>query len=497
MKKFSGLALLLAVILLLQLFSLPAYAVETQESTDDTLATESPLDPVYAAPEAEYGTATVLSGCRTIEALSPLGGSSRILDTAVSAFVYELNTGTLIYAYNPDLSVSPGGLARMMTALVAIENGNLDDVVTVREGYKSDLPASTYNIKLNVGEQLTVRDLLYGMFLGWNVDCTLVLAEHIAGTTTNYVQMMNETAQKIGCVATVFGSIYGSDSSSQSTTAREMAKITQYALKNPTFRELFGAKSYTIEANEFSEARSIKALNYLMEETIMPKYNDRRVTGGFASYSEAAGANLTFAAEDEGMSYVMVVMGCTRELAENGYTVISYGNYEEAWDLLAFAFDNYKICRLLYDGQSMSQFTVANGENHVVGQSHASVDAVLPADANMKNLIYKYSVVNGGLNAPIRQEQKIATLQIWYRTSCIAETEIYAMSSVSEATDTGLKIQSATRTDSNTKGVFRFIGIVCLLIFIPIAVYLVVNHVRRIIARNRRRRRRQEYRRSR
>ena len=195
------------------------------------------------------------------------------------------------------------------------------------------------------------------------------------------------------------------------------------------------------------------------------------------------------------MSYVMVLMGCSREIAENGYTVLSYGNYEEAWDLLAFAFDNYKICRLLYDGQSMSQFTVANGENHVVGQSHASVDAILPADANMKNLIYKYSVVNGGLNAPILHEQKIATLQIWYRMSCIAETEIYAMSSVSEATNTGLKIQSAIRNDSNTKGVLRFIGIVCLLIFVPIAVYLVVNHARRIIARNRRRRRRQERRR--
>ena len=497
MKKLSGLSLLLAVVLLLQMFSFPVWATETQGNIEDTVVTEAPLDPVYATPDAEYGTATILNGCRTIEAQSPLGGSSRILDTAVSAFVYELNTGTLIYAYNPDLSVSPGGLARMMTALVAIENGKLDDVVTVREGYKKDLPASTYNIKLNVGEKLTVKDLLYGMFLGWNVDCTMILAEHIAGTTSNFVQMMNETAQKIGCVATVFGSIYGADSSSQSTTAREMAKITQYALKNPTFRELFGAVSYTIEANEYAEARTIKALNYLREETIMPKYNDRRVSGGFASYSEGAGANLTFAAEDEGMSYVMVLMGCRREIAENGYTVLSYGNYEEAWDLLAFAFDNYKICRLLYDGQSMSQFTVANGENHVVGQSHASVDAILPADANMKNLIYKYSVVNGGLNAPIRQEQKIANLQIWYRTSCIAETEIYAMSSVSEAANNGLKIQSAIRNDSNTKGVLRFIGIVCLLIFAPIAIYLVVNHVRRIIARNRRRRRRMEQRRSR
>ena len=495
MKKFSGLAILLALVLLLQMFSFPVYATDIQESTEETVATEPPLDPVYATPDAEYGTATVLNGCRTMEALSPLGGSSRILDTAVSAFVYELNTGTLVYSYNPDLSVSPGGLARVMTALVAIENGNLDDVVTVREGLKKDLPAGSNTLKLTSGEQLTVRDLLYGMFLGWNTDATLVLAEHIAGTQSNYVQMMNDTAKKIGCVATVFGSIHGLDSASQSTTAREMAKITQYALKNPEFRELFGANSYTIEATEFSESRTVKSLNYLKEETWVPKYNDDRVTGGFASYSEAAGANLTFSAEDEGMSYVMVLMGCSREIAENGYTVISYGNYEEAWDLLAFAFDNYKICRLLYDGQSMSQFTVANGENHVVGQSHASVDAILPIDAHAKNLIYKYSVVNGGLNAPIQQEQKIATLQIWYRMSCIAETEIYAMSSVSQATDSGLKIQSAVRNDSNTKGVLRFIGIVCLLIFVPIAIYLVVNHVRRIIARNRRRRRRMERRR--
>ena len=495
MKKFSGLAILLAFVLLVQMFSFTAYATDIPESTEETVMTEPPLDPVYATPDAEYGTATVLNGCRTIEALSPLGGSSRILDTAVSAFVYELNTGTLIYSYNPDLSVSPGGLARVMTALVAIENGNLDDVVTVREGLKKDLPAGSNTLKLTSGEQLTVRDLLYGMFLGWNTDAALVMAEHIAGTQANYVQMMNETAQKIGCVATVFGSIHGLDTASQSTTAREMAKITQYALKNPEFKELFGANSYTIEATEFSESRTVRALNYLKEETWVPKYNDDRVTGGFASYSDAVGANLTFSAEDKGMSYVMVLMGCSREKAENGYTVISYGNYEEAWDLLAFAFDNYKVCRLLYDGQSMSQFTVANGENHVVGQSHASVDAILPKDAHAKNLIYKYSVVNGGLNAPIRQEQKIATLQIWYRMSCIAETEIYAMSSVSQATDTGLKIHSAVRNDSNTKGVLRFIGIVCLFIFAPIAIYLVVNHVRRIIARNRRRRRRQERRR--
>lgn len=496
MKKFTGLSLLLAGILLLQCLALPAFATDTEAVTEETQATESPLDPVYAAPEAEYGTATVLSGCRTIEAQSPLGGSSRMLDTATAALVYEMNTGTLIYAYNPDISVSPGGLTKLMTVLIALERGNLEDQITVREGLKKSLPYGARTLGLKSGEEVTMKDLVYCTFLDWDNDCALLLAEHIAGSQDNFVQLMNEYAQMIGCTGTVFSNIHGLDTSSQTTTARDMAKITQYALKNPDFKELFGAVSYTVPATEQSEARKVVAINYLIEETVMPKYNDDRVTGGLASYSEAAGANLTFAAEKNGMSFVMVVLGCSRQIAENGYTVLSYGNYEEAWDLLAFSFDNYKVCRLLYDGQSMSQFTVANGENQVVGQSHASVDAILPIDANMKNLIYKYSVVNGGLTAPIIREQKIANLQIFYRMSCIAETEIYAMSSVSEVSDTGLKIQSAIRTDSNTKGILRFIGIVCLLIFAPIVIYLVVNHIRRTIARNRRRRRRAERRRS-
>lgn len=497
MKKFSGLSILLVMVLLLQCLVLPVFATDTETVTEEPTVTEAPLDPVYSAPEAEYGTATILSGCRTIEAQSPLGGSGRILDTALSAFVYEVNTGTLVYSYNPDVSVSPGGLTKLMTALIALERGNLEDQITVREGIKKSLPYGARTLGLKSGEEVTMQDLVYCTFLDWDNDCALLLAEHIAGSQENFVQLMNEYAQMIGCTGTVFSNIHGLDTSSQTTTARDMAKITQYALKNPKFRDLFGAVSYTVPATEQSEARKVVAINYLIEETVMPKYNDDRVIGGLASYSEAAGANLTFAAEDNGMSYIMVVLGCSRLIAENGYTVLSYGNYEEAWDLLAFAFDNYKICRLLYDGQSMSQFTVANGENQVVGQSHASMDAILPIDAHMKNLIYKYSVVNGGLTAPIVPEQKIATLQIWYRMSCIAETEIYAMSSVSEATKTGLKIQSAIRTDSDTKGVLRFIGIVCLLIFTPIVIYLVVNHIRRTIARNRRRRRRQERRRSR
>ena len=161
MKKFYGWTILLAVVLLLQSLAMPVFAADAETVTEDTMVTEAPLDPVYSAPEAAYGTATVLSGCRTIEALSPLGGSSRILDTAVSAFVYEVNTGTLVYSYNPDLSVSPGGLTKLMTVLIALERGNLEDQITVREGIKKSLPYGARTLGLKSGEEVTMKDLVY------------------------------------------------------------------------------------------------------------------------------------------------------------------------------------------------------------------------------------------------------------------------------------------------------------------------------------------------
>ena len=176
----------------------------------------------------------------------------------------------------------------------------------------------------------------------------------------------------------------------------------------------------------------------------------------------------------------------------------SYGNYEEAWVLLDYAFDNYKICRLLHEGQSMAQFPVAGGENDVVAQTHVSKDAILPASARLDNLILKYSVVGGGLKAPLEKDQNIANLQIWYRTSCVAEAELYAMSPIRAVADLDLDIQgAASRDDSNLSQFLSFVGIVCLVILVPLTVYLVVNHTRRILARNRRRRRRTSRRRSR
>ncbi|MBQ7801537.1 MAG: D-alanyl-D-alanine carboxypeptidase [Oscillospiraceae bacterium] len=495
MKKIS--AFLLALLTLLCL-CFPAYASETEDPTAQTVQ-ETTAEPAVeeTAPVVAYGTASVTSGCRTIEAQVPLGGSERMLESAQSAFVFEENTGTVIYAYNPDMKMSPGGLNMIMTAIVAIEKGNLDDEVTISTRNYSSLPAGALNQKLKEGEVMTLRDLLYCMVLGSANDAAITIAEHISGNETSFVIEMNQYASQIGCLSTVFTNCHGQSDANQCTTARDMVRIMEYCMRNSTFAELFAANSYDVPATNKSEKRELKSTNYLREQTIVPKLNYKDVTAGKQSYSASTGAHVVCTAERNGLSLICVVMGGTRIYNDYG-NVTYYGNFEEVMELMDFSFDGYKVCRLLHEGQSMSQFTVAGGENQVVGQTHTSMDAVLPADARLDNLILKYSVTGGGLIAPVKLDQQIATLQIWYRTSCIAETELYAMSSVRSTAESELDIRStATRDDSNLSDILSFLGVACLVVLVPLVIYLFVNNLRRTIARNRRRRRRKNRRRSR
>ncbi|MBR4289067.1 MAG: D-alanyl-D-alanine carboxypeptidase [Oscillospiraceae bacterium] len=494
MKKISCLSLLLCVLLLAQALCIPAFATEVEPTE-----TVTPTAPEYTIEE--LGAITVNSGCRTIEAQVPLGGSNPILKTAKSAFIYELNTNTVIYDYNPDMTISPGTLAKLVTAIVAIEKGDLDQELTVNSMSYRTLPGSAVRVNagLKEGEKMTLRDMLHCMIMTWANDAAVTIAENIAGTQENFVQLMNQWVLDAGCENTKFTNVHGVSSVEAKTTARDVVRIYKRAYANAEFKKLLATTAYEVPAtNKTETVRKLQAKNYLMEEYILSMYNYDGVTTGFAPYGENYGAHLVCTAETGGMTFVVVVMGAEREFAANGWQATYYGNYEEAWVLLDFAFDGYKMCRLLHDGQSLYQFNVAGGENQVVAQSNTAMDAVLPVNAKMKNLLYKYTIKDGGLTAPIAKDQVIATLEIWYQNSCIAETELHAMSSVRAVSAGNLDLQGKGKGGgADLKGILAFVGIVFLIIFIPFAIYLIINNVRRTLVRNRRRRRRKSRRRSR
>ena len=149
MKKIKHLSLILCLTLLLQCVALPVAATESTQ-TEITEATEAAIPEIEEIP---FGQVCVQKGSRTIEGMVPVGGHDRRLETAQSAFLYEITTDTVVYSYNPDLKVHPGALAKMVLGLLVLENCDREDVVTVTEGIQSYIPAGSNNIKLKSFEQ--------------------------------------------------------------------------------------------------------------------------------------------------------------------------------------------------------------------------------------------------------------------------------------------------------------------------------------------------------
>ena len=147
---------------------------------------------------------------------------------------------------------------------------------------------------------------------------------------------------------------------------------------------------------------------------------------------------------------------------------------------------------------ALSQFVVNGGESYVVGEAKVDIDSVVPKSAQMNNLQMNYKIVDGGLRAPIQEDQLIATLEIQYRNSVMTEVEVFAVSSVKAMDNTGVTIRStAVRSDSDDSGILSVIGTISVIILGLAVAYLAFNAYMRSKMRARRRKRRAARRRNR
>lgn len=488
MKKIRFLSIVLCICLLLQ--SIPStMAAETEPQAGSVQPVEIP-----------FGQVCIQRGCRTINGMAPLGGNDYMLDTAQAVFLYEVNTDTVVYAFNPDMKVHPGSLAKIVLTMIVLEECDLDEKVVATEGIQSYVPASANKLDpyLKSLEELSVKDLLYAVVLTGANDAAVALAHHVAGTTDAFLTLMNNRVKQLGCKDTEFGNISGLFTAVSYSTARDMAKIVREAIKNEDFCTIFGAIEYTIApTNMVEKERKFYTQNYMMDQHNIPDFLDSRVTGGMQTYHESTGASIVCTAESKGLKYIGVVLGAIRTFAENGWQPLNYGNFNELTKLLTFGFDKFKVNRIVYNGMSLSQFSVAGGESNAVGEARVDIDSVVPITAQMDNLIMQFSVTGGGLTAPIKKDEMIAIMQISYRNSVMAEVEVYSMGDVKAADNTGVVIRStAARSDAHDSGFLSVLGTLCLIVLGLAISYLAFNAYMRSRMRARRRKRRQNRRRN-
>ncbi len=264
----------------------------------------------------------------------------------------EESTGTILYEKNMDEAHYPASITKIMTTLLALENGNLSDMVTFSDDAINNTEGS--GIARDYGEQMTLEQCLYGVMLESANECAYAVAEHVGGTVENFVDMMNAKAKELGCTNTHFANPHGLQDENHYTTAHDMALIAQAAYQNETFRIIIGTKMYTIPPT-----------NKHAEETVLRNHHDMLCTyhnanrkylypycvGGKTGYTATANSTLVTYAEKDGMTLICVVMNTQ-----------SPNQFIDTVNLFDYAFDNFQVLNVAENDTNYSaETTVDNG----------------------------------------------------------------------------------------------------------------------------------------
>lgn len=381
---------------------------------------------VYAAESAP----SVTSGCSSVDAALPIGGSQKLTDTATAAIVFERSTGTLVYAYNPDQRIYPSSMVKLMTVLVALEHGDLDATVTVTRSALESMGIGVVSVNLQRGEEMKLRDLLYCVMIASANDASTVVAEHIGGSQEGFVALMNEKAAQLGCEDTNFTNAHGLHDENCYTTARDILRVVEYGLNNEEFRTMFQTAIYTIPATNKTEERVIHTTNYMMSREVVKKHFDSRVTGGKTGSTDAAGRCLAVTAQVGDMELIGIVMGAKASYSEDGMSVERFGSFEEMAQLLDHVQEKFERRQLFYANQVITQYPVKDGRNHVVTGPAEDGFCILPKGITAHDLTWKYADSAQGLAAPISKGQSITEMEVWYGDICLAITDLTAMYAV-------------------------------------------------------------------
>lgn len=273
-----------------------------------------------------------------------VGGLAQGESSARAACILDMETGRVLFECNMHTRLPMASTTKVMTALLAIELGDLESRVTCSQNAYGVSGTSIY---LQEGETLTLREMLLGLMLASGNDAAVAIAEHIGGTMEAFVGLMNARAKSIGAVNTHFANPHGLPDDTHYTTAYDLALIAREAMKNDTFRSIVSTQRASIPWEGRTYKRQLNNKNKLLST-----YDG--ATGVKTGYTSKAGRCLVFGALRENLELIGCVLGC--------------GNwFDEAARLMDGCYGTYSMARVLAPTQSAGRIAVTEGRTESVG----------------------------------------------------------------------------------------------------------------------------------
>ncbi len=326
-----------------------------------------------------------------------------------ACILINCDSGKILYDKNSRKKMFPASTTKIMTAILTLEKCNLSDVATVSKNAVESIPYSYSTANLQVGEQLTIEQLLYLLLLPSANDAAVVLAEFIGGSVENFASMMNDKASELGCINSHFvnpNGIHYVDSSGKTyldhfSCAYDLALIGRYAMQNAKFRSIVSTTSYKLPATNLHPADDRNFLNSnLLLHNPRPtlNYYYEYCTGIKTGYTDPAGNCIVASSKKDGIEYIAVVL--KGDDMPNGLD----SRYVDCKTLFDYAFNNFSVRTIKTASTVLKQISIFNGSADT-----KNLDVLIKSDisAYMSNSVDIESLhpiveINPILGAPIK-----------------------------------------------------------------------------------------------
>ena len=420
LRRLSALALGLA--LLLNAAPLPqAFAVE-----DDTDASSS--DSADSTDTADKTAVTTADSDPTVTAAA---ANAPALD-ATAALLVSPESDMVLYEKNADEKRYPASTTKIMTALLTLENvSDLSVVVTAEASDFENVTSDSSNAGIKVGEQVTVKDLLYALMLPSANEAAYMLARHVGGSWEQFVDMMNERAAELGCTGTHFCNPCGLHEDDHYTTAHDLYLIAKEAMKDATFRDIVSTVQHRMAKTNLHEERIILTTNQLIFSSFQP-WSYANCLGIKTGHTSQAGNCFVGYAEYGDAKLFSVVLGCSSSSKE--YPTVA-ASFTDTKSLCQWGFENFTSKTLARQGEEVTYTKVklSTDTNQVILTAKNDLVSLLPRELDVKDLELQ-SDIPEEVDAPIKAGDTIGSVTYTYDGRDYGTVELVALNDISRST---------------------------------------------------------------
>ncbi len=326
-------------------------------------------------------------------------------------YVESLDTGAVLFAKNETAHCAPASLTKIITAIVALEHcEDLTTVIEVPERCVRMLDGTGSSLGgLKIGEKLCMKDLLACLLIASANEAATTIADYIGGTYADFIDMMNETAARLGCPDSHFVNAHGLDEDGHYSCARDMVTFTKYALTFPIFKEITALTEYELPQTNLQKPRKIRTTNFMMLKGYREYYLEQAKGVKTGSTTNAGKCVVTTAAKD-GYSYICCMMGAPfYDYDNDGYD--ENFAFMDAKAMLTWTFKTIRLKTIAPTSQIVTVANVkyASGVDHVRLVPKTGYMALVPDSVNAASVLIEpvADTLPDKLEAPLKKGEVI------------------------------------------------------------------------------------------